>query len=550
MFLENMTWQQIRSRVEANDDFVKRNFNRIHGEWLKTAKRTRPLPVCFHKSVKSHDKDEFLFVGCSHDGKTLGIVILAVIPSEKGKEYVMIDEDMYSDFLRDKLTPHFIKRYRERGMNGQECSVEKTIATFFMKNERRTLVYEDPEDKSQVVFTTKQGLAICKREEDKGFEVLKTYIDDSMLFATQRLAKEKVMAKLPDDLDMSNTYYINMVLNELIPVVQEIYAKHKSGAADYLVFKKNNVEEEVNLNFKLKADKQILERNQLNKPKKEEKRSPMILPSFLHHDSSMMVSLFKADLKNYNTEIKGNPDGKGKLYFKEKGKIVIEYKGDLKDGKPQGTGILKMQSGDSYEGTFEDGSPSGHIRHTLPDGSYEEGIFHNFKRDGMIHTHTPRMDMWAMYSNDQRIGNIRVQTEHFTYDGEFKNDGMNGKGKLMYTDGRGYEGTFKNGQLKGKGKEYIEDGSVIEANFKKGLADGLGTLTEPDGTIYTGNFDGGDLDGFVQKTKPDGTSEIVEFCYGDNMDDWDDEEWEEEEEFNDEAFEEFLNKFKGDNEDD
>lgn len=75
-------------------------------------------------------------------------------------------------------------------------------------------------------------------------------------------------------------------------------------------------------------------------------------------------------------------------------------------------------------------------------------------------------------------------------------------------------------------------------------------MTDPDGTIYTGNFDGGDLDGFVQKTKPDGTSEIVEFCYGDNMDDWDDEEWEEEEEFNDEAFEEFLNKFKGDNEDD
>ena len=107
MFLENMTWQQIRSRVEANDDFVKRNFNRIHGEWLKTAKRTRPLPVCFHKSVKSHDKDEFLFVGCSHDGKTLGIVILAVIPSEKGKEYVMIDE-MWREFVSKEITVHVL----------------------------------------------------------------------------------------------------------------------------------------------------------------------------------------------------------------------------------------------------------------------------------------------------------------------------------------------------------------------------------------------------------------------------------------------------------
>ena len=50
-----------------------------------------------------------------------------------------------------------------------------------MHNERRIQVYEDPEDKRQVVYTTKQGLAICHRDEDKGFIELATYIDDSML---------------------------------------------------------------------------------------------------------------------------------------------------------------------------------------------------------------------------------------------------------------------------------------------------------------------------------------------------------------------------------
>ena len=69
------------------------------------------------------------------------------------------------------------------------------------------------------------------------------------------------MAKIPEDMDMENSYYLGMVLNELMPIVQDIYSKHKSGATDYLVFKKTNLEDEVNLNFKLKADKEIIERN-------------------------------------------------------------------------------------------------------------------------------------------------------------------------------------------------------------------------------------------------------------------------------------------------
>lgn len=546
MFLENMTWQQIRSRVKANEDFLMRNFNRNHGEWFKVAKRTRPLPLCFHKTVKTHDKDEFLLVGCCHDGKKLGIVTFAVIPTNKGKEYVMLDEDMHIDYLQDKLTPHFIKRYRERGMNNQECSVEKVIATFFMHNERRIQVYEDPEDKRQVVYTTKQGLAICHRDEDKGFIELATYIDDSMLFSTQRIAKEKVMAKIPEDMDMENSYYLGMILNELMPIVQDIYSKHKSGAADYLVFKKTNLEDEVNLNFKLKADKEIIERNQINKPKKVEKQSPNIIPSIINRDSAMVASAFMPDLRNCNTEVRGNKNGKGKVIFREKGKIAIEYKGDLVDGRPNGVGVMKMRTGDSFEGTFVNGDPNGHVKHTLPDGSYEEGIFHGMKRDGMIHIHSDRVDMWAMYNNDQRIGNITIKTASFTYEGEFKGGTMNGKGKLMYNDGRGYEGTFKDAMLKGKGKEYREDGSVIEATFIKGVAEGMGTLTEPDGTIYMGNFTDGELDGFVQRIKPDGTKDIIEFSYGENMEDWDDEL--EEEYDGEDPLEKFLNMFNNQDE--
>ena len=41
--------------------------------------------------------------------------------------------------------------------------------------------------------------------------------------------------------------------------------------------------------------------------------------------------------------------------------------------------------------------------------------------------------------DDQHIGNITIKTASFIYEGEFKGGTMNGKGKLMYNDGRGFE---------------------------------------------------------------------------------------------------------------
>lgn len=529
MFLENMTWKQVLSRILANEDFLQRNHDRLVSEWCKTIKRVRPLPLCFCKSIKSHDKDEFLVIANSLDGKELGTATLAAMPTEKGKSYIICDRIDDSDFLRDKLTPHFIKRYRERGLKVEDWPTEKVVAHFFMRNQRRVIVFNDPDDERTAVYATEEGILICKKDEKKGFLELSTYIDDGMLYGTQRMAKEKIFSKIPKDIDPDQHYYISTIIGELLPIAQDIYSKYKSGATDYLVFKKENIDEEVKLNFNLKKGKEAKSK-ELSKEKTKSPNDTIILaPNFMTKNPVMLETAFRDDLMNHEMEVKGDPNGKGKMFFKEKGKVVIEYKGELKDGKPHGHGILTTKDGHTYDGNWVEGELEGHCRHTYDNGScYEEGIFKGMNRNGMCYTHTPHFELWAMYLNDEQTGNFKIKTSEFTWEGDSRKMPLNGKGKLTFRDGRIQEGTFKDGMLNGKGKETYEDGAIVEAPFRKGLADGLGTLTETDGTVYTGMFEDGDLNGYVQETLPDGTSQVVEFCYGENTEDWDDEDWDDE----------------------
>lgn len=53
---------------------------------------------------------------------------------------------------------------------------------------------------------------------------------------------------------------------------------------------------------------------------------------------------------------------------------------------------------------------------------------------------------------------------------------INGKGKILYRDGRIYEGIFENGMLNGNGKYISSNGDIYEGNFNKGNLSGKGTI--------------------------------------------------------------------------
>jgi len=85
MFLETMSWEQLKNRIRDCSEFVYRNADRNFGEWEKLIRKQRPLPLYFYKSAKDKQKNEFLFVGHSKDGRTLYTAIFTVIQTAKGK---------------------------------------------------------------------------------------------------------------------------------------------------------------------------------------------------------------------------------------------------------------------------------------------------------------------------------------------------------------------------------------------------------------------------------------------------------------------------------
>ena len=50
-------------------------------------------------------------------------------------------------------------------------------------------------------------------------------------------------------------------------------------------------------------------------------------------------------------------------------KLQPKYKGEIKNGKPNGFGFQTYQNGDKYFGEHKNGLPNGQGRSTYPDGS-------------------------------------------------------------------------------------------------------------------------------------------------------------------------------------
>ena len=142
-------------------------------------------------------------------------------------------------------------------------------------------------------------------------------------------------------------------------------------------------------------------------------------------------------------------------------KISIEnkiYEGQMKDGKRNGKGRIYNMSDpfgdDVYEGEWKD------------DLEHGKGIY--------------------KYDKD------------FIYNGDWVNGKMEGKGFLKVSKSY-YEGDFKNDTIEGRGRAiYIKENNkkeVYEGEFKDGKRHGKGIYKYSDGRIYNGEWKFGEEDG-------------------------------------------------------
>ena len=81
----------------------------------------------------------------------------------------------------------------------------------------------------------------------------------------------------------------------------------------------------------------------------------------------------------YEGEVRdGRPNGKGRIKLR----TGVVYDGTWRDGNMIGHGVLRFANGDRYSGAVDDGAPDGHGRYASADGTIFEGDFVDGRRDG------------------------------------------------------------------------------------------------------------------------------------------------------------------------
>eukprot|EP00993_Chasmostoma_nieuportense_P000789 NODE_1724_length_1401_cov_33.896389_g1637_i0.p1 GENE.NODE_1724_length_1401_cov_33.896389_g1637_i0~~NODE_1724_length_1401_cov_33.896389_g1637_i0.p1 ORF type:complete len:407 (-),score=84.03 NODE_1724_length_1401_cov_33.896389_g1637_i0:124-1344(-) len=117
--------------------------------------------------------------------------------------------------------------------------------------------------------------------------------------------------------------------------------------------------------------------------------------------------------------------------------LEVGYTGDMKDGRPHGTGREVWDNGDWYEGEYSDG-----LRHG-------QGSFY--------------------YSNGEK------------YTGAYVHGDQTGHGEYIYGDGARYVGEYVKGFQNGLGEYHFRDGAWFKGEYVNGCQHGKGTYHFPNG---------------------------------------------------------------------
>ena len=120
--------------------------------------------------------------------------------------------------------------------------------------------------------------------------------------------------------------------------------------------------------------------------------------------------------------------------------------------KHSGKGTLNYSNGDVYKGVFEDDEPQRIGKMTYKDGRVSGGIWKNGKivYEGQL------------AANVKAHGRGKRVYSNGSYEGDWNDGLMDGKGTYKWLDGTLYEGDWKNGKIHGKGTQKRFDGSVYE----------------------------------------------------------------------------------------
>ena len=167
--------------------------------------------------------------------------------------------------------------------------------------------------------------------------------------------------------------------------------------------------------------------------------------AYHNYNDSEILDLYQGKWKDDKKEGNGRMVSYTKYY--ETLPETIIYQGEWKDDLKNGIGKYMLQNGDYYETTWEDGQPDseGNLRMTIETGDIYEGEVHN-------------------------------------YEGQWKPELPNGKGKMIYADGTVYDGEWVNGE------PYTIELNISISNTKYAECLGKTAFEQIEGEVNVGVF--------------------------------------------------------------
>lgn len=148
-----------------------------------------------------------------------------------------------------------------------------------------------------------------------------------------------------------------------------------------------------------------------------------------------------------------------------------------------------------------------------PDGSKYEGYWRNDKANGkgrLIHADGDVYE--GNWIDDKAHGyGVYTHTDGAKYVGYWEEDKQHGKGVETWPDGGKYEGDYEGGKKHGKGKFHWADGSMYEGEFFLNNIQGKGIYSWSDGRKFDGDWKKNKMDGQGVFTWADGRKYVGEY---------------------------------------
>ena len=167
--------------------------------------------------------------------------------------------------------------------------------------------------------------------------------------------------------------------------------------------------------------------------------------------------------------------------------------GQWRNDQFTGWGRESKRNGDVLEGRFVDGRVTGKGILKNAKGNLYVGDFVESRRHGYGELDTNRIHYKGTFLGDRLNGKgiIHFKIEGHDYDGDFRDNEINGNGVFRWTNGDVYDGQMTRGKMNGVGRYTYANGQVYEGSYVNGVKEGRGRLLYPNGFIYDGDFIGG-----------------------------------------------------------